>query len=701
MIPSATATATATAPANRSSPPRATPSWRRRLAVPWRSPQDQPAWTRPVLLSLAAAAAVLYGWGLNGRGLHPYYAPAVKSMSVSWRAFFYGGYDPAASITLDKLPGAFMVQALSARVFGFHTWSILLPQVAATVATILLLYRVVNRWLGPVAGMFAATAYATMPVAAALAHNEISDTILVLLLMLAADAWQRAVATARLRTLLLCGVWVGLAFQTKMVQAWGVLPAFALGYLLAAPAGWRRRLAHVGLAGLVTVAVSMWWILLIYLTPASSRPYVDGTTDNSPVAMVFGRNLLDRFGIGDGSGPQLPSEPAGFGYLLGDGTAPQVGWLYPLALVGLIVGVWWRGRAPRTDPVRAGYLMWGLWLVVHGLAFTTGSVEHVFYLVAMAPAITALAAGGLVTLWSAYRDPGWRRWLLPTTVAATVAWTVYVSQRFPSFLPWTTPVVVVAGTAAVLVLVVTMMRPALRRWAPVGAALVVAAVLTVPAAWAVSTVDDRFDGTAIGPSAGVSTDFSVPSRRPGGGPGPLLLPRPDGGSGASAPPGQAPGEPGPGPGGSGPGHPGLVILPGGPGGPIRDMADHPSARAEALLRYLAGQRHGEKYLVAAQGSELAGELLLAGVSVLPMGGFAGVTPFPTAGRLAGMVAQGQVRFVLLRAVPPAPPGALGIGPRPVTGPVSDWVTGHCAVVDAAAYGGGKASDETLYDCPRR
>src|SRR5262249_14297418 len=156
-----------------------------------------------------------------------------------------------------------------------------------------------------------------------LARAQISDTLLVLLLVLVADAWQRSVGTARLRALLWCGVWVGLAFQTKMVQAWGVLPAFALVYLVAAPGALRRRLAQVGLAGLVTVAVSMWWIGLVLLTPASARPYVDGSTDNSPLSMVFGYNLLDRYGSGDGSiaGP-VPGPPGMQGihwwYLLSD-----------------------------------------------------------------------------------------------------------------------------------------------------------------------------------------------------------------------------------------------------------------------------------------------------------------------------------------------------------------------------------------------
>jgi 4-amino-4-deoxy-L-arabinose transferase-like glycosyltransferase len=123
-------------------------------------------------LALAAVAGVVYAAGTRDGFVHGYYAPAVKSMSESWRAFLFGAYDPAASITIDKLPGAFMVQALSARIFGFSTWSILLPQVVETVAAVLVLYGVVRRWLGPAAGLFATAAFATTPIVAALAHAQ-------------------------------------------------------------------------------------------------------------------------------------------------------------------------------------------------------------------------------------------------------------------------------------------------------------------------------------------------------------------------------------------------------------------------------------------------------------------------------------------------------------------------------------------------
>jgi 4-amino-4-deoxy-L-arabinose transferase-like glycosyltransferase len=156
--------------------------------APWRSPAEQPPWARPILLGIAAVAAAVYGWGINRVGLHVVYAPAIRRMSESWKAFIYGGYDPQASITLDKLPGAFMVDALSARLFGFHPWSVILPQVVESVLAVLMLYWVVRRWAGPVVGLLAAAAFAATPIVAALARAEISDTLLVLLLILAADA---------------------------------------------------------------------------------------------------------------------------------------------------------------------------------------------------------------------------------------------------------------------------------------------------------------------------------------------------------------------------------------------------------------------------------------------------------------------------------------------------------------------------------
>jgi hypothetical protein len=302
----------------------------------WRSPEGQPRWARPILLGIAALAAALFAWNIVDAGLAPFYSVAVKSMSVSWKAFFYGALDPRATITIDKLAGSFAPQALSARIFGYHAWSLALPQVIEGVIATLAMYRVVRRWAGPVPGLVAAGIFALTPIAASMFGHSMEDGLLTMCLVLAADAYQRAVMEARLRSLIWSGVWVGIGFQAKMLQAWMVLPALVIGYLVAAPAPLRRRLGQLAVAGVVMLAVSLSWIALYTFTPAQDRPYVDGSTNNSAISMVFGYNGLERFGIsvpgsvtsgpgvgggGARTGP-VASEAGGTRGTGGTGTAP-------------------------------------------------------------------------------------------------------------------------------------------------------------------------------------------------------------------------------------------------------------------------------------------------------------------------------------------------------------------------------------------
>src|SRR6202044_103669 len=202
----------------------------------WRSPADQPAWARPALLVVAALAAFAYAWSIDQVYVEPFYGGAARSMSMSLHNFLYRAADPWATVSVDKLPGALWVQALSLRIFGFHIWALVLPQVVEGVLTVLVLYRAVRRLAGPVAGLTAATVLAVTPVTVLLSRGNVSDSLLILLLVLAADATSAALLTGPPRQLLIAGVWVGLAFQTKMIQAWLALPALAAAYLLAAPA---------------------------------------------------------------------------------------------------------------------------------------------------------------------------------------------------------------------------------------------------------------------------------------------------------------------------------------------------------------------------------------------------------------------------------------------------------------------------------
>jgi 4-amino-4-deoxy-L-arabinose transferase-like glycosyltransferase len=442
----------------------------------WRSPPGQPVWARPVLLGIAAAAATVYARNLPDAGFALFYSTAVKSMSVSWKAFVYGAFDPAATITIDKLAGSFVPQALSARVFGFHPWSLALPQVVEGVVAVLVMYRVVRRWAGVVAGLLAAGIFAFTPVVASMFGHSMEDGALTLCLVLAADCWQRAVRDARLGSLVWAGVWVGLGFQAKMLQAWLIVPALAAGYLLAAPARLRRRLWHLGVAGAVMLTVSWSWIALYTFTPAASRPYVDGSTNNSAVAMVFGYNGFERFAVrvpgaitvGPGVMVRVNGGNwAGTAYeLIGNGFGPQIGWLYLLALLALVAGLATCGRASRADPVRAGFVMWGIWLVTFGAVFSEmGVVLHTAYVASLAPPVAALSGAGIVMFGRWYRAGDRRGLLLPLTVAAELTWANRLWSYFPGFLPWARwAVIVVGGAAAVTLAVAWPSQRAPRTW---------------------------------------------------------------------------------------------------------------------------------------------------------------------------------------------------------------------------------------------
>jgi 4-amino-4-deoxy-L-arabinose transferase-like glycosyltransferase len=718
----------------------------------WRSPEGQPPWARPALLGIAAAAALLYARNITEAGLSPFYSVAVKSMSVSWKAFFYGAFDPKATITIDKLAGSFLPQALSARVFGFHPWSLALPQVIEGVVSVLVMYRVVRRWAGPAPGLLAAGIFAATPIAASMFGHSMEDGALTMCLVLAADSWQRAVMDARLRSLIWAGVWVGIGFQAKMLQAWMILPALGIGYLLAAPAGLGRRAWHLGVAGLVMLAVSLSWIALYTLTPAADRPYVDGSTDNSAVAMVFGYNGVERFGIsfpgavaafggggGRAGGAALPTEsvavPGGRGAVqrynaggflgrsggwtkLADARfGPEIGWLYPLALLTLIAGLAWRWRAGRTDQLRAGLVMWGTWLVTFGVIYSVMSnIPHTAYMSSLAPPLAALCGTGIVLFWRWYRSGSRAGWLLPAAVAAELAWAVYLWSGYRSFLPWALPVTIVAGVAAIVVMVAARLPASARRPRGVlagtaaGAAAVVgvAAMLAAPAAWSASVLDVRYAGSSLDASAGPAGGFG-----PGGGGGSGAAGfRPGGlaaGRGGDFPRGEFPrgefprggfpggfrGYPGGGfPGGGGRG-PGQLAGPG--GGGIFGSTTLTSAQ-EQLYRYVSAHRDGAGYLLAVQSwSEASGYIVSTGQEVLPMGGFSGSVPEPTLARVRQLVATGQLRFFLLGAGGAGPGGRGGGG---TAAGIASWVESSCAAVPGRDYGAtsGAGGSGTLYEC---
>ena len=248
----------------------------------WRGRPDDPAWVRPALLALLVGTAVLYLWGLGASGwANSFYSAAVQAGTKSWKAFFFGSSDAANFITVDKPPASLWVMEISARLFGLNSWSILVPQALEGVASVAVLYAAVRRSFRPGAALLAGLVLATTPVAALMFRYNNPDALLVLLLTVATYATVRALERANTWWLVLAMSAVGTGFITKMLQAFLVVPAIVLVYLLAAPTPLRRRLVQLGVGAVALVVSAGWWVAIVQLTPAADRPYIGGSQDNN------------------------------------------------------------------------------------------------------------------------------------------------------------------------------------------------------------------------------------------------------------------------------------------------------------------------------------------------------------------------------------------------------------------------------------
>ncbi|MBA3474252.1 MAG: glycosyltransferase family 39 protein [Rubrobacter sp.] len=405
------------------------------------------SWHRIVLAAVLMLSAFLNLFRITQEGYgNTYYAATVKSMLESWSNFFFVSYD-AGFVSVDKPPLGLWIQAASAWLFGFSGPSILLPQAIAGVLSVAVLYHLVRRSFGPVAGLLAALALAVTPISVAVQRNNVMDALLILALLLAAWAFVVAAERGSLRWLLLGTFVVGLGFNIKMMQAFLVLPALYLLYLLAARTTWRRRFLHLGAATVVLVVASLSWAVAVDLTPTGERPYVGSSPDDSVLGLILGYNGLDRLsGVSSGSGGEsipagAPGGPGGGTMELGDPgplrllngrLAGQASWLLPLAAVGLVAAVWQMGR-PRLplDHRYAGLVLWGAWLLTTAAYLSVAAGGHRYYTVMLAPAVSALAGIGVSVLWKDYRSPDRRGWLLPLVLVGMAAVQAYVLLGYP------------------------------------------------------------------------------------------------------------------------------------------------------------------------------------------------------------------------------------------------------------------------------
>jgi 4-amino-4-deoxy-L-arabinose transferase-like glycosyltransferase len=499
----------------------------------------------------------------------------------------------------------------------------------------------------------------------------------------AAYAVTRAIEAGKTRWLVLAGTLLGFGFLAKMLQAFLVLPGFAVAYLVAGPPGLGRRIWQLLAGGAAVLAAAGWWVAAVLLIPAAGRPYIGGSTTNNILQLTFGYNGFGRL---DGNEQGAVGGAAGHGVAATGGTTGltrlfaadmggQVGWLIPAALIALAALLWGTRREPRTDRTRAAALLWGGWLLVTGAVFSyMAGIIHSYYTVALAPAIGALVGIGAVQLWRV-RD-GWRlherswfdRGWLAAGVVVTAWWSYVLLDRTPAWNPWLRVVVVLAGLAAAALLLAGrwLSSVADAAWARVTllaapASLALVAVLAGPAAYSLDTAATPHAGALPTAGPGVTAfggpgGFGAPGRfGPGGGLGRGGgFGRGGGTGGAGGGFGGAggfggstgQGAPGTGTGGFPGGVPGG--FPGGGRGGFGGRGGGLGGNTQvssALTTLLKNGASGYRWVAATVSSNGAAPLQLAsGGPVMAIGGFNGTDPAPTLAQFERYVADHEIHY---------------------------------------------------------
>jgi 4-amino-4-deoxy-L-arabinose transferase-like glycosyltransferase len=623
-----------------------------------------------IALVLLAGALELVNLGVNGYA-NEYYSAAVRSMSSSWHAFLFNSFDPHGVMTVDKPPLALWVQALSVRVFGFHPVAMLVPQALMTVGSVALVYDLVRRRFGRIGGFAGGLVLALTPISVAMGRHNNPDAALILCCVAALWFLVRALEDGRTRWMVWCGVMVGLAFETKMLAAFLVIPGFVAALRWVAPRGRAAAARSLAAGGAALAVVGGAWPVLMWLTPAADRPWISGTKDNSIWSLIFGYNGLGRldgqaggpggaagggrFGGGGGGGPFGGS--AGVFRLLHQSLGGQAGWFLGFALVAAVALVV-VSRLRRAD-ARTG------WVIAVGGAFACCAVAfsfakgifHPYYVSQLAPFTAALVGAGVAL---ALRS----RWIGPAAIVAGVIAELVVIHQDATDVKWAIALVLVVGAAAAAALVLLSDR----RWrlAAVGAAL--AALLAAPASWAVQTVGHATGTTfpAGGPQGsgfggGGPGGFRRGGFRRGGFPGRGGFRPPAGGrftppvgGGGFTPPAGGRFTPPAGGGGFTPPAGGFGgARSGGGGGPLGGNA----SSLNAVVKYAKAHGGGTIGVSSQSGASAS---VIAGADVAGIGGFSGRESQVSAGWLAAAVRDGRLRWI----VADAQGGAFGGGGMP-------------------------------------
>jgi 4-amino-4-deoxy-L-arabinose transferase-like glycosyltransferase len=642
------------------------------------------------LTAILAAGAFLRFYHLGQAGVNEYYAAAVKSMLLSWHNFFFVAFEPGGSVSVDKPPLGFWIETLSAYLFGFSGFALALPNALAGVLSIFVLYKLVRQPFGPWAGLASAAILAMMPVAIATERNNTIDGMLVFVLLLAAWAFLQSIYTGKARWLFLGVLLVGLGFNIKMLQAFLPLPALYALYFFGGTKGqWLKKVLYLSTATVLLLAVSFSWAMAVDLTPAANRPYVDSSSNNSVMELIFGWNGLSRltmsgghggmpfgsqrFGVSNGlnmSGGIPPGLPPGQGIqMLANNTSmlrsppgffgqpgplrlftwPLVGeasWLLPFVLGGLVVLAIVLWKRPFGEPY-ASFILWGGWLLVAILFFSfSQGLIHNYYLIMIGGPIAALTGMTLWALWQIIQ----RRWFVGMALAillmgGTLAFETITLLGNTSLDTLTIEIAGILLSGGVLVAIRANWKP---RSSSAALGLLLAAMLAMPVVW-----------------SGLTTFNNSPSSLPSAGPNMA--------GNHNMSPGMM----------AGLQNQSFQMPPGGAGNALPGGGVN-----QNLLNYLLNNTQPGTYLFATSGAmSAAGYILATARPVLALGGFTEQNDEVPLDKFVSLVKSGQLRFVLISDNPNWHKA------------IAQWVKENCMVVNASVYGGSNGTANTSFMGP--
>ncbi|WP_283153704.1 glycosyltransferase family 39 protein [Guptibacillus hwajinpoensis] len=654
--------------------------------------------------------------------VNTYYTMTVGSMMESFHNFFFASLDSAGSVTVDKPPVTFWIQTLSAEIFGLHGWSVILPQALAGVGSVLLLYFLIKPSFGTTAARLSALAMATTPIAVAVSRTNNIDSMLVFTLLLATYFLFKGVKNNSTWSLISAFAIIGIGFNMKMLQAYMVLPAFYLFYLLAAKTNWKKKAKVLASATAVLLAISLSWAVIVDSIPEDERPYIGSSDTNSVLELAFGYNGLSRLtgdqngtpGDGGTSGNNTPTglnapegasdqvignngrtqqgpssnqngnqggavgdaaqatqggQPGGSqGNMFGTGEEGPLR-LFQSELSGQAswllpfailssIGLLIGFRFRETTMKQIETIFWLAWLIPIGIFFSIAGFFHQYYLIMLAPPIAALFGTGGIQLFEYYHNES--NWK---------SWLLPISIGLTSLFQWVImkpydEVIGVGWSLSVLILGVlfTLLLTILKyRKSPHTSAISITMLLILligPLYWATTPI--VYGGNSALPEAGPNTEQSV-------------------GDGVAA---QS--------------HIQLDE-------PLQDSAQDNRSQMgspggmediqidEKTLTYLRSENTSETYLFATTSYQVAAPYIIdEEEEVITTGGFSGTDPVYSVEEMKELISNGEVSFFLLSDQ----------GGRGGSSELAEWITTNGEEIPEEEWNSTVSNDENTNSDPR-